>query len=245
MMVVNFTSVIQAKGQYKNIDEVEVNLSRKKLDLYSFFNEVKRQSSFRFSYDKKTLKKSSVLSFNKQKGTVEEFLIEVSLQSNLLFRQFNNTIDVKVAKVKTGSENLLRDPVTISGTVKDQSGEPLPGATVSVLGTSKGTVTSIDGTYSIQVESGETLIFSYIGFQNQSFDISNQTTLDVILLEDESALEEVVVVGYAEQRKLSVTGAVSSVSSDELVKSSSPSLANALAGRLPGLTSIQSGGGQP
>ncbi|WP_339926292.1 TonB-dependent receptor [uncultured Cyclobacterium sp.] len=245
MLVVNFTSVIQAKGQYKNIDEVEVNLSRKKLDLYTFFNEVKRQSSFRFSYDKKTLKKSSVLSFNKQKGTVEEFLIEVSLQSNLHFRQFNNTIDVKVAKMKTRSENQLMDPVTISGTVKDQSGEPLPGATVSVLGSNKGTVTSIDGTYSIQVEAGETLVFSYIGFENQSFDIGNQTTIDVILSEDESSLEEVVVVGYAEQRKLSVTGAVSSVSSDELVKSSSPSLANALAGRLPGLTSIQSGGGQP
>ncbi|MBI0397108.1 SusC/RagA family TonB-linked outer membrane protein [Cyclobacterium marinum] len=245
MLVVNFTSVIQAKGQYKSIEEVEVTLSGNKLGVFTFFEEVKRQTSFRFSYDKKSLKRSKAISFSATNGTVEDFLIEVSHQSNLFFRQFNNTIDVKMVNRESVIKDQFLDPITISGTVKDATGEPLPGATISVMGGNKGTVTGIDGTYSIEVETGVTLVFSYIGFQNQSFDIGNQTTIDVTLLEDESSLEEVVVVGYAEQRKLSVTGAVSSVSSDELVKSSSPSLANALAGRLPGLTSIQSGGGQP
>jgi TonB-linked SusC/RagA family outer membrane protein len=245
MLVVNFTSVIQAKGQYKSIEEVEVTLSDKNLGVITFFDEVKRQTPFRFSYDKRSLKKSNDLIFSETKGTVEDFLIEVSLQSNLNFRQFNNTIDVKMVNRGNHLKGPFFDPVTISGTVKDARGEPLPGATISVLGGNKGTVTGIDGTYSIEVETGVTLVFSYIGFQNQSYDIGNQTNIDVTLLEDESSLEEVVVVGYAEQRKLSVTGAVSSVSSEDLVKSSSPSLANALAGRLPGLTSIQSGGGQP
>lgn len=245
MLVVNFTSIIQAKGQYKSIEEVEVTLSDKNLGVITFFDEVKRQTSFRFSYDKRSLKKSNDLIFSETKGTVEDFLIEVSLQSNLNFRQFNNTIDVKIVNKGNHLKGPFFDPVTISGTVKDARGEPLPGATISVLGGNKGTVTGIDGTYSIEVETGVTLVFSYIGFQNQSYDIGNQTNIDVTLLEDESSLEEVVVVGYAEQRKLSVTGAVSSVSSEDLVKSSSPSLANALAGRLPGLTSIQSGGGQP
>lgn len=135
--------------------------------------------------------------------------------------------------------------VTITGTVLDENGEPIPGVTVSVPGTGLGTATDIEGKYFITVPEGSTLVFSFIGFETQTIAVGGQSIIDVTLGEDISALEEVVVVGYAEQKKISVTGAVSSVNSKELRQSSSASLANALAGRLPGLTSIQSGGGQP
>src|SRR5690606_9216218 len=121
----------------------------------------------------------------------------------------------------------------------------IPGVTVSVQGTAIGTATDMDGRYSLTVPEGATLVFSFIGFNTHTVRVGAQNVIDVVLLEDISSLEEVVVVGYAEQRKVSVTGAVASVNTNELRQSSSASLANALAGRLSGLTSIQSGGGQP
>lgn len=139
---------------------------------------------------------------------------------------------------------MLND-VTITGTITDPDGEPIPGATVSVPGTGIGTATDIDGKYALTVPEGSTLVFSFIGFESQSIEIGDQSIIDVSLNEDISSLDEVVVVGYAEQKKISVTGAVTSVETKELRQSSSASLDNALAGRLSGLTSIQSGGGQP
>ncbi|AEL27332.1 SusC/RagA family TonB-linked outer membrane protein [Cyclobacterium marinum] len=242
MLVVNFTSVIQAKGQYKSIEEVEVTLSGNKLGVFTFFEEVKRQTSFRFSYDKKSLNRSKAISFSSTNGTVEDFLIEVSHQSNLFFRQFNNTIDVKMVNREIVIKDQFLDPITISGTVKDATGEPLPGATISVMGGNKGTVTGIDGTYSIEVETGVTLVFSYIGFQNQSFDIGNQTTIDVTLLEDESSLEEVVVVGYGTVNKRDLTSAISQVSGKEIESRFTSRIDEALQGKLAGVSVQQTSG---
>jgi len=135
--------------------------------------------------------------------------------------------------------------ITITGIVRDQSKEPIPGVTVSVLGSGTGTATDMDGKYAITVPEGSTLVFSFIGFQPHQVQVGSQSVIDVTLMEDISSLDEVVVVGYAEQKKVSVTGAIASVNTKELRQSSSASLANALAGRLSGLTSIQSGGGQP
>lgn len=134
------------------------------------------------------------------------------------------------------------DPITISGTVKDATGEPLPGATISVMGGNKGTVTGIDGTYSIEVETGVTLVFSYIGFQNQSFDIGNQTTIDVTLLEDESSLEEVVVVGYGTVNKRDLTSAISQVSGKEIESRFTSRIDEALQGKLAGVSVQQTSG---
>src|SRR5690554_1592879 len=135
--------------------------------------------------------------------------------------------------------------ITITGIVRDQSKEPIPGVTVSVLGSGTGTATDMDGKYAITVPEGSTLVFSFIVFQPHQVQVGSQSVIDVTLMEDISSLDEVVVVGYAEQKKVSVTGAIASVNTKELRQSSSASLANALAGRLSGLTSIQSGGGQP
>ncbi|MEX2511258.1 MAG: carboxypeptidase-like regulatory domain-containing protein, partial [Cyclobacteriaceae bacterium] len=244
-LLFNFGFAFHANGQYKSIEEVTVRLSQTELTINQFFKEVRSQTPFRFSYDSRAIRKTEKLVFEGQQGTVENLLISVSKQSDLSFRQINNTIDV----IKNNNRSIVplsaMDTVTVSGTVTDEESVPLPGATVSVLGTSRGTITDIDGQYSIQVPDEASLVFSYIGFQSQTVEMGNQTTINVTLMQDASALEEVVVVGYAEQRKLSVTGAVSSVESKELRQSSAASLANALAGRLPGLTSIQSGGGQP
>ena len=94
MLVVNFTSVIQAKGQYKSIEEVTIRLSAPSLSIGQFFKEVERKTPFKFAFDNQRLDRSQIILFDQQKGTVEESLIVAGKQLKLSFRQINNTIDV-------------------------------------------------------------------------------------------------------------------------------------------------------
>jgi len=130
---------------------------------------------------------------------------------------------------------------TISGTVSDSNSEPLIGVNILIQGSTTGTVTDIDGTYSLSANTGDVLVFSYTGFGTQEIAVGNQTVIDITLLEG-AALEEVVVVAYGTQKKVTVTGAVSALKGDEIVKSPAIDISNSLAGRLPGLVVIQPSG---
>ena len=107
---------------------------------------------------------------------------------------------------------------TITGTIVDPSGMPVIGANVMVKGTTNGTITDMDGKFSLEVASGATLMVSYIGFANQEIKIGNQTVLSITLKEDAEALDELVVVGYGTQKKSDLTGSVSSVKSEVIDK---------------------------
>ena len=131
--------------------------------------------------------------------------------------------------------SLLEDDVTITGSVVDENGEPLPGATIAVQGTTRGTVTNLDGNFSITVPESSTLVVSFIGYQAQTIKVTNQTVLNIRLAQDASALEEVVVIGYGTQKKSDLTGSVGSVGEAELNERPSPSLNQALAGRVAGV----------
>ena len=135
----------------------------------------------------------------------------------------------------------------IKGTVSDANGVPIPGVTIIEKGTTNGLISNIDGMYEIklQKEQGAVLIFSFVGMASQEIPVAGKTVINVRLAETTVDLEQVIVVGYGTQKKVSVTGAVASIPVAQLKQSPVASLANALAGRISGLTSIQSGGGQP
>lgn len=133
--------------------------------------------------------------------------------------------------------------LTVRGVVSDES-EALPGVSILIEGTGKGTVTDLNGHYSIEAKKGSKLIFSYIGYRSQTITVTNQTTLNVVMKTDAIQLDEAIVVGYATQKKATLTGAVSSVSSENLTKRNVASLSTALQGAMPGVT-IQQTSGQP
>ncbi|MGI9550534.1 MAG: SusC/RagA family TonB-linked outer membrane protein, partial [Aurantibacter sp.] len=125
---------------------------------------------------------------------------------------------------------------TVTGTVTDDSGAPLPGVSVVVQGTTIGVSTDFDGLYSIEVEDqGATLVFSYIGFVTQEVVAGSDNVVSVQMQEDVQNLEEVVVVGYGTQKKATLTGSVASVGGEALEKSASPNLGAALSGKVAGL----------
>jgi len=132
---------------------------------------------------------------------------------------------------------------TLTGYVRDNNGDPLTGATILIKGGS-GTIADINGKYMIDVSVGDILIFSYIGYETVSFAADKRTKIDVVLRENINSIGEVVVVGYGQQKKESVTGAISSISTKDLKQTPSANISNMLVGRLPGLTAIQ-GTGKP
>ena len=133
--------------------------------------------------------------------------------------------------------------VTIKGTVSAADG-PVIGATVKVKGAQGGVVTNIDGEYSIQTSVGQTLTFSYIGYETKEVKVGTQTTIDVYLDEDSSTLEEVVVVGYGTMRKADLTGAVTQVDEKAFQKTVTTSIDQVLQGRAAGVQ-IQANTGTP
>lgn len=147
--------------------------------------------------------------------------------------------------VGTGTALAQTSGRTITGKVLDENNQPMPGVTIIVDGTTNGTMTGSDGTFTLGgVPSGATVIVSCIGYTNQVLP-EGKSNYVVSLVPDSEMLEETVVVAFGQQKKFSVTGAISTVASADLRKTTSTRLDNALAGRVTGLTSMQSGGGQP
>src|SRR5699024_5612738 len=124
---------------------------------------------------------------------------------------------------------------TLSGVVYDPEGIPLPGVSILVKGTDQGTQTDFEGQYEIDVANPDAvLVFSYIGFQSQEISLNGQTSLNLTLKTNTEALDEVVVVGYGQQEKRTVTGSVAQVEGEELTKAPVSTMSESLVGKLAG-----------
>ncbi|MCH4553086.1 MULTISPECIES: SusC/RagA family TonB-linked outer membrane protein [Aestuariibaculum] len=137
----------------------------------------------------------------------------------------------------------LEQQKSISGTVVDGAGMPVPGVTIIVKGTSNGTATDFDGQYTISdVKEGDILLFSYVGMKQQEVTVAGTSTINVTMEEDTAQLDEVVVVGFGTQKKTTLTGAVSSVKGKELKSIPVTNVSQGLSGRLPGVVAVSNGG---
>lgn len=129
------------------------------------------------------------------------------------------------------------------GNVTDANGLPLPSVTVQEEGTSNGVLTDFDGNFSIEVGSDEpVLVFTYIGMQTLRKTVEGNTTMNIQMQEDKQALDEIVVVGYGTQKKVSMTSAVSTISGDDVAERPTRNLSSSLQGLAPGLTVVDKGG---
>ena len=137
---------------------------------------------------------------------------------------------------------MAQGPAKVTGKVIDDLGEPMIGVSVQVKGTTGGAITDIDGNYSVSVEPGATLVFSYVGYITQEHAVKGGT-LNVTLKEDAETLEEVVVIGYGVQKKSSVTGAISQVKAADMENRTITTAAQALQGKTAGVQLITSSGG--
>lgn len=140
------------------------------------------------------------------------------------------------------SEGMQQNTVKVTGTVKDTNGEPIIGANVMVVGAATGVITDIDGNFTLNVPVGSKLQFSFIGYKEQVVPVKKGISLNIVLEEDAQMLGEVEVVAYGVQKKVSVTGAISSMRGDDLLKTPAGSISNILSGQVTGISSVQYSG---
>lgn len=134
--------------------------------------------------------------------------------------------------------------VQVTGTVKDNAGNPVAGATILVEGTTNGTTSNADGSYSISAASDATLLVSFIGYQSQKLAIAGKTRIDIVLNEDSQAIDDVIVVAFGTAKKEAFTGSAAVIKSDDIVKSQQSNVAQALAGKVAGVQ-LTNTSGQP
>ena len=138
--------------------------------------------------------------------------------------------------------SFAQNPITVTGIVTDENGEPLPGASVVIENTNTGALTDASGKYSIKVQSGKALVYSFIGYKPSTELVRNNKTINVSLDPDTRLLDEVVVVGYGTMKRSDLTGSVSSVSAKALENFKTASVFNALGGMVAGVNIISSDG---
>ncbi|WP_461040587.1 SusC/RagA family TonB-linked outer membrane protein [Spirosoma harenae] len=152
-----------------------------------------------------------------------------------------NLLLVMYCLITTAWAKVADQPIT--GTVRDEKGDPLVGVNIQIKGTTRGTASDARGTYRIDVPNANSvLVFSYIGYKRQEITVGNQSSINVSLESDAGSLEEVVVVGYGTQKRSSLTGAVSTVTPKEITALPVPNVASALQGRVPGVSVVNNGG---
>ena len=138
-------------------------------------------------------------------------------KSGRILQYFTILLTMAVLIVLSG-KIFAQDRIQITGTViEGTTGDPLPGVSILIKGTTVGTITDIEGKYSIDAVSADVLVFSFIGYLTEEMPVGSQTVIDVTLVQDIIGLEEVIVTGYGVQRKSDVTGSIASVSSEDLV----------------------------
>lgn len=226
-----------------NSQTVKVTVKQNNTELSSVLNDIEKQTDYLFVYDK-YVNVNRKVSVNSNKKPLEEVLNQLFGETDVKFT-VDGTYIILSAKEKTAeivSPINIQQGKNITGIVKDANGEPIIGANVVEKGTTNGTITDMEGRFSLNVASNATLIVSYIGYASTEVAVKEQSSVNVILKEDSEALEEVVVVGYGTQKKSTLTGAVSSVKSEQLTVSPVGNVTNSLTGKLPGLITKQTSG---
>jgi len=232
-------------AQRNSIEDVKVSLNLKGESLASFFKQVESKTDFKFTYTDNMVDLKQPVTVVENNKSLYDVLVTISIQTRLNFVQVNENIHVKSQKGKVIEKPVMvssKADIIVSGTVKDERGEPIPGVTVLVRGTTIGTATNMDGRFTLNAPEESTLIFSFIGFVSQVVNVGNRSTIDVTLQEDVSSLSEVVVVGYTSTIKRNLTSSVATVAMDDLNEMPATSLGNAIAGRLAGVNIDQSNG---
>lgn len=217
---------------------ITINLENK--TLRELFSEIEKQTTYRFAYRNVVLDNKKDITIHMRNTTIPAVLTTALSGRNLDFNIVSAT-SIVISDKRQNQLNSNEDR-KISGTIATQDGEPIIGATVSVKGGSIGTMTDVDGQFSLNIPSNAVLTVSYVGYKTQEINIDGRTDFRITLQEDEKLLEEVVVIGYGAQRKKDLTGAVSVIDSKELSTTPSNDFGAALKGRAAGVQVITPSG---
>lgn len=220
----------------------EISLTIKQGEIKQALNEIQKQTNAKFIYSPSAIKADRRVSMNVSSKRLVEFLdedlnalyIKYKIIDGRILLYYKDNINASV-ELAEGAEDFLR--ANITGTVSSSKGEPLPGVSIKVKGSTVGASTDVNGRFVINVtDPNAILVFTYIGFTTREVPLNGQTSLTVELTEESTALNEVVVIGYQTVQRKDLTGAVGVVNTTQVVRSTSNTVAEAIQGLAAGVT---------
>ena len=210
----------------------QVKLTGSNLPLKSVFKQIEKQTDLSIDYRSQDVDDSRIVKQMPKATTVQQAMNQLLAGTDCVVTFSNGHIIIKKQVANTTNQQSK----LVKGTIVDATGMPVIGANVMVKGTTNGTITDMDGNFSLEAPVGATLVVSYVGYSNQEIKVGNQKNLSIALKEDSEALDELVVVGYMTQKKASLTGAVTSMKVEEnLTTIPTGSAGNLLTGKMAGV----------
>ena len=235
----------------QSVREVTININLENGTILEVFKAIESKTSFKFFYDRKVINRDLRFDLIRNNVPVDQLLLELSKEAHLKFRQINNTINVTRYIGNKQSEKILEVIIqgkTVTGKVtSSEDDESLPGVNVVEKGTTNGTVTNVEGNYTLTVSEDATLVFSSVGYTSEEIVVGNRSVIDLAMNQDVKQLEELVVVGYATKQAGELTGAISTVGAEEIKDMVAVNATDALKGTTSGVNIIDSStpGGDP
>uniref|UniRef100_UPI003217C286 SusC/RagA family TonB-linked outer membrane protein n=1 Tax=uncultured Draconibacterium sp. TaxID=1573823 RepID=UPI003217C286 len=227
------SAMTMASGSYSQ--NTRFNLNVKDASIVQVLEEIERQTEFGFLFKTDQLDLDAQYNLDLESIDIETVMSKILDTDHYSYQIMDRIIVIS----KNGTENSQTDdqtPVKISGKVTDTGGQPLPGVTVMVKGTSQGTVTNANGEYSLtNIPEDATLVFSFVGMKSQEVSLDGKTNITISLEEASIGLEEIVAIGYGTQRRVNLTGAVEQVTSEVLDNRPLPNVTQGLQGAVPNL----------
>ncbi|GHT39294.1 SusC/RagA family TonB-linked outer membrane protein [Bacteroidia bacterium] len=244
--------LLSSPAQAQSATRSGITIDVKNEQIKEVLKKITQSSDYKFFYDESVANDASKISLTLSNASLDAVLAELEKQTGFKFIVRDNTITVSSKSVAASVAAQATAPKQVSGTVVDENGEPVIGASVSVKGANIGTATDVDGKFSLNASPQAVLVTSYLGYKPQEITVGNQTSLNITLSENLQELEEVVVVGYGTQKKVNLTGAVASVKGEVLENRSVTNISQALQGQVANLNITSAatalsdrGGGSP
>jgi TonB-linked SusC/RagA family outer membrane protein len=245
LLLLFFTYQVSAKSYAQ-----KVTIVRKHATLSEVFKAIEQQTDFLFFYDKDLIQKTEPIDITLKNATLQEALSACLKDQPLIYTIVKNTIVIQPKKIFTpeifqvANISALPPPVEIHGRVVNLRGEPIQNVTILIAGTKIGTTTDNDGRFTLTAPENRNIVLeiSSVGFQTKTVKVGKQTEINVTLEEANTALNEVVVVGYGTQKKTSVTAAVSTLKGKDVASTPITNLSNSLGGRVAGVIVRQNNG---
>ena len=222
---------------------ITINIDANVLSVGQLLDQIEHQSDYLVVFRNKEVDTNRSVAFHKRSGKIETYLDEAFKGTDITYSIDNKYILLYKKNEKKESAPIMQQAgKRITGTITDKNGEPIIGANIVEKGTTNGTVSDLNGKFSLAIQKKTTLIVSFIGYQQREIEANGTEPLKVILSEDTETLEEVVVVGYGTQKKKDLTGSITSISKEQLGTNNSLSFNQVLQGKVAGVQISQTNG---
>lgn len=236
-----FLIIFQIRAEVTYSQNIRISINMDNVTFEEVIDQIEKETQFKFVFTDKAVDTSLKVNVHTSNGNIKDVLNQLMKNTDLEYQIVEKLI---VLSQKLPQNVAQENGKIIRGIITDEKGEPVIGANIMEKGTANGVVSDIDGNFTISVTEKAVLQISYIGYIIQEISTENRTSLSIILKEDYQALDEVVVVGYGTQKKVNLTGSVSSVNARQLAERPQPNVQNMIQGKIPGLQ-VTTPTGQP